>query len=102
MQPRYKFDRLELAGSLGDLGTLLPLAIGMILINGMNPVGLFFTIGLYFILSGVYFGVTVPVQPMKVIGAYAIAMGLSSSQILASGLLMAVVLQSSASLAPWT
>ena len=92
MQPRYKFDRLELAGSLGDLGTLLPLAIGMILINGMNPVGLFFTIGLYFILSGVYFGVTVPIQPMKVIGAYAIASGLSSSQILASGLLMAVVL----------
>jgi SulP family sulfate permease len=92
MQPRYKFDRLELAGSLGDLGTLLPLAIGMILINGMNPAGLFFTIGLFFILSGVYFGVTVPIQPMKVIGAYAIAMGLSSSQILASGLLMTAVL----------
>lgn len=92
MQPRYKFDRLELAGSLGDLGTLLPLAIGMILINGLNPAGLFFAIGLFYILSGVYFGVTVPIQPMKVIGAYAIAMGLSSSQILASGLLMTAVL----------
>jgi SulP family sulfate permease len=92
MQPRYKFDRLELAGSLGDLGTLLPLAIGMILINGLNPAGLFFTIGLFYILSGIYFGVTVPIQPMKVIGAYAIAMGLSSAQIQASGLLMAAVL----------
>ena len=29
MSPRYKFNRLELAGSLGDLGTLLPLAIEM-------------------------------------------------------------------------
>ena len=38
---KYKFNRLELAGSLGDLGTLLPLAIGMILINGLSPVGLF-------------------------------------------------------------
>ena len=89
---RFRFNRLEVAGSLGDLGTLLPLAIGMILINGLNPVGLFFTIGLYYIIAGLYFGVTVPVQPMKVIGAYAIATGLPSSQIIASGFTIAVVL----------
>jgi SulP family sulfate permease len=89
---RYKFDRLEAAGSLGDLGTLLPIAIGMILINGLNPCGLFFSIGLFYILAGIYFGVTVPVQPMKVIGAYAIATGVNASQILASGVLMALIL----------
>ncbi|MBW2466349.1 MAG: sulfate permease, partial [Deltaproteobacteria bacterium] len=50
----YKFDRFELAGSLGDLGTLLPLAIGMIMINGLSPAGLFFSIGLFYILSGIY------------------------------------------------
>lgn len=92
MSSRYKFDRLEFAGSLGDLGTLLPLAIGMILINGLNPSGLFLSIGLYYILSGCYFGVTVPVQPMKVIGAYAIATAMSPSQIMASGALMCVAL----------
>jgi SulP family sulfate permease len=89
---RYKFDRLEAAGSLGDLGTLLPIAIGMILINGLNPCGLFFSIGLFYILAGIYFGVTVPIQPMKVIGAYAIATGVDASQILASGILMALIL----------
>jgi SulP family sulfate permease len=89
---RYKFDRLEAAGSLGDLGTLLPIAIGMILINGLNPCGLFFSIGLFYILAGIYFGVTVPIQPMKVIGAYAIATGVNASQILASGVLMALIL----------
>ena len=89
---RYKFDRLEAAGSLGDLGTLLPIAIGMILINGLNPNGLFFSIGLFYILAGFYFGVTVPIQPMKVIGAYAIATGVNASQILASGVLMALIL----------
>jgi SulP family sulfate permease len=89
---RYKFDRLEAAGSLGDLGTLLPIAIGMILINGLDPHGLFFSIGLFYILAGIYFGVTVPIQPMKVIGAYAIATGVSASQILASGALMALIL----------
>ena len=88
----YRFDRLELAGSLGDLGTLLPLAIGMIMINGLNPSGLFLAIGLFFIFSGLYYGITVPVQPMKVIGAYAIATAMSPSQIVASGALMGLFL----------
>ena len=92
MNPRYKFNRLELAGSLGDLGTLLPLAMGMIMINGLSPAGLFLTVGLFFIFSGVYYGVTVPVQPMKVIGAYAIATAMSASQIAASGLLIGLFL----------
>ena len=65
-----KFDRMELAGSLGDLGTILPLAIGMILINGLNPTGLIMAVGLFYIFSGLYFRVTCPVEPMKVIGPY--------------------------------
>jgi SulP family sulfate permease len=87
-----RFNRLELAGSLGDLGTLLPLALGMILINGLDPMGLFVAIGLFYIAAGLYFGVTVPVQPMKVIGAYAVATGLSALEITAAGVLMAVFL----------
>ena len=92
MTERFKFDRMELAGSLGDLGTLLPIAIAMILINGLNPLGLFLSVGMYYLFSGIYFGVTVPVQPMKVIGAYAIATSISASQILASSLLMGIFL----------
>ncbi len=88
MSERFKFNRMELAGSLGDLGTLLPIAIGMVLINGLNPIGIFFAIGFFYIFSGIYFGVTVPVQPMKVIGAYAIATSMSASQISASALMM--------------
>ena len=92
MSDRFAFNRLELAGSLGDLGTLLPMLIGMILINGLDPMGLLLTVGLFYIGSGLYFGVTVPVQPMKVIGAYAIATGLSAEQIVASGFWMAGLL----------
>jgi len=88
----YRFDRLEFAGSLGDLGTLLPIAIAMILINRLDATGLLLSIGLYYILSGAYFGLTVPVQPMKVIGAYAIATGVSASQILSAGLWVGVIL----------
>ncbi len=92
MSPRYRFDRMEIAGSLGDLGTLLPIAIGMILINGLNPMGMLFSIGIYYILSGIYFGITVPVQPMKVIGAYAIATAMTPSQVMASAALMGLFL----------
>lgn len=92
MSNRFEFNRMELSGSLGDLGALLPIAIAMVLINGLSPVGLFFSIALFFIISGIFFGVTVPVQPMKVIGAYAIATAMEPAQILASGLLMGVFL----------
>jgi SulP family sulfate permease len=92
MSPRYRFDRMEIAGSLGDMGTLLPIAIGMILINGLSPTGMFFSIGIFYILSGIYYGITVPVQPMKVIGAYAIATAMTSSQVLASSALMGLFL----------
>ncbi len=92
MDSRYKFNRLELAGSFGDMGTLLPIALGMIIFNGLSASGLFFTVGIFYILSGVYYGVTVPVQPMKVIGAYALASGLNASQVTASAALMGLVL----------
>ncbi|MGD9214626.1 MAG: putative sulfate/molybdate transporter, partial [Desulfobacteraceae bacterium] len=87
-----QFNRLELAGSLGDLGTLLPLAIGMIMINGLTPSGIFFSVGIFYIFSGLYFRVTTAVQPMKVISAYAVATALDSQQIMAATLLMAVIL----------
>jgi SulP family sulfate permease len=92
MQPTYKFNRLEFSGSLGDLGTLLPLALGLILVNGLSPNGIFLSVGLFFIFSGLYFGVTVPIQPMKVISAYAIATAMTASQVTASGYLIGLVL----------
>ncbi len=92
MSQTFRFNRMEFAGSLGDLGTLLPIALAMVLVNGLDPLGLFLSIGLFFILSGIYFGITVPVQPMKVIGAYAIATSLSADQIMASSLLMGIFL----------
>lgn len=92
MRRRYRFDRMEIAGSLGDLGTLLPMAIGMILINGLSPMGMFFSIGIFYIISGIYYNITVPVQPMKVIGAYAIATAMTPHQILASAALMGLFL----------
>ena len=73
----WRFNLREFSGSLGDLGTRLPIAIGLIVINKLDATAVLVTVGLYYVLSGVYFRLTVPVQPMKVIGAYAIARALS-------------------------
>lgn len=47
-----RFNRLELAGALGDLVTLLSIAIGMVLICGIDPTGLFFSIGVFCLFAG--------------------------------------------------
>jgi SulP family sulfate permease len=87
-----QFNRMELAGSLGDLGTLLPMTVGMIMINGMSAVGTFYLIGLFYILAGSYFRIPIAVQPMKVVGAYAIATAMTAEQVVASTLLISVFL----------
>ncbi|MFW9769532.1 MAG: putative sulfate/molybdate transporter [Candidatus Thorarchaeota archaeon] len=84
----FRFDRMELGGSLGDLGTLLPLAVGMIVLNQMHATNVLVAVGLFYILAGLYFRIPVAVQPMKVIGAYAIAAGMTPQQIVSSSLWM--------------
>lgn len=92
MNTNFSFNRMEFSGSLGDLGTILPLALAMILMNGMDPVAVFLCFGVYYIFSGVYFKVTMPVEPMKIVAAYAIASDITASQIQSSSLLLGIVL----------
>ncbi len=70
---RFRFDRMEFAGSLGDLGTLIPIAAGLILINKLSPTSVLLWVGLFYILAGLYYRLPIPVQPLKVVGALAIA-----------------------------
>jgi SulP family sulfate permease len=86
----WRFNRQEFAGSLGNLGTILPIGIALIEINGLNATAVLFSLGLFYVLSGLYFRIPVPVEPMKVIGAYAIAMSMSPLQITAAGLWMGI------------
>ena len=71
--PRLTFNRLELAGAFGDLGTMLPIVIGMMLLNGLSPTTVFLAFGIFYLVSGLYYGLPIPVQPLKAVGAIAIA-----------------------------
>jgi hypothetical protein len=56
----------EISGSLGDLGTLLPLMIALAAQNSIRLDATLVFSGLFNILTGIFFGVPLPVQPMKV------------------------------------
>ncbi len=87
---RYNLN--ELSGSLGDLGTFLPLAVAMALTCHMSISLIFIFAGLMNIVTGVIFRQPIPVQPMKAIAAVAIAEGLSAGSIAASGMVMGVAM----------
>ena len=82
----------ELNGSLGDLGTLFPLLTALVVINGLSPTAVFLTAGLTYIASGLYYRLPIPVQPLKVVAAIAIALGLPAVAVTASGLVMGAIL----------
>ena len=87
----FEFNLRELAGSIGDFGTLFPLAIGYIAVCGLNPAGIFVMMGLANMAMGIVYGIPVPVQPMKVIAVAAIAQRWSPSLVCASGIAMGVI-----------
>ncbi len=69
----FRFDRLEFAGSLGDLGTLIPLSVALMMITGLSVTTVLLMAGLFYIFSGIYYRLPIPVQPLKVVAAVAIA-----------------------------
>ena len=81
----FEFNLRELAGSMGDFGTLFPLAVGFIAVNGLDPAGLFIVLGLTNIALGLIYRLPMPLQPKKVIAAVAIGQAWPPSLIYASG-----------------
>jgi len=70
--PRNRYDRSEWAGAFGDLGTMIPFVIGYISILEIDPLGILLTLGVFLVVSGLYYKTPFPVQPMKAIGGAAI------------------------------
>ena len=56
----------EVSGALGDLGTLLPLMIALAVQGSVSLDSTLVFSGLFNVVTGLVFGVPLPVQPMKV------------------------------------
>lgn len=81
----FEFNRRELGGSMGDFGTLFPLAIGYIVVCGMDPAGFLVMMGLMNIITGLVYRLPMPIEPKKVIAVIAIAQRWTPSMVYATG-----------------
>ena len=86
----FEFNLRELAGSTGDFGTLLPLAMGYIYVCGLNPAGFLVMMGLANIVTGLVYRLPMPIEPMKVLAVAAIAQHWTPSMVYASAFGMGV------------
>jgi MFS superfamily sulfate permease-like transporter len=90
--PRLRFDRNELAGSFGDIGTDLPLIIGILLATGADSASVFIVFGLMQILTGVVYGLPMPMQPLKAMAVLVITQKLSAGVLYGAGLAIGVIM----------
>lgn len=87
----FEFNLREFSGSFGNLGTFLPLAVGYFAVCGLNPAGLLVMMGLANIATGLFYRLPIPIEPMKVIAAAAIAQQWSPSMVYAAGFSMGCI-----------
>jgi MFS superfamily sulfate permease-like transporter len=84
-EPKNLYNRMEWAGAFGDVGTLIPFVVAYITIVKMPPLGLLFMFGIMLMASGFYYRTPMPIQPMKAIGAAAIAGGINPAALYGAG-----------------
>lgn len=87
-----RFNLMEFSGSLGDLGTFIPIVVAVSIVNGMDIGIILIFAGLANIVTGILFGQPIPVQPMKAIAAIAIAEQLLPEEIAVAGFLAGIII----------
>src|SRR5207237_8869708 len=58
-----RFDRAELAGAVADLGVMVPIAVALIVQNGLSATSVLLPAALLYIGAGLVYRVPVPVPP---------------------------------------
>ena len=85
-QRPLRFDRNELAGAFGDLGTDVPLIVGMVLAAKLDPGSVLVMYGLMQLLTGLVYRLPMPVQPLKAVAALVITQHIQPPVIFGAGL----------------
>lgn len=81
-----RFDRNELSGAFGDLGTDLPLLVGMVLAAGLDAPSVLVMFGLMQVATGVAYRMPMPVQPLKAVAALVITQQVPAGTLYGGGL----------------
>lgn len=88
----YRQPLTEISGSFGDIGTLLPIVIALTQNQTISLSSTLVFSGLANILTGLAFGIPLPVQPMKAIAAVALAQNFSQAEIASAGIFVAAAI----------
>lgn len=89
---RLRFDRHELAGAFGDIGTDMPILIALIATCGLDAASVCIVFGAMQILTGIVYGIPMPVQPLKAMAAIMLAQRLGAGTLAGGGLVIGVVM----------
>jgi xanthine/uracil/vitamin C permease (AzgA family) len=89
---RLRFHRGEWSGAFGDLGTDLPLLVGMILASGLDATSVLTVFGLMQIATALRYRMPMPVQPLKAMAAIVIAQKLPAGVLYGGGLAIGVAM----------
>ncbi|MDL1891664.1 transporter [Sphingobacteriales bacterium CHB3] len=87
-----RFDRNELSGSFGDIGTDFPLIAGMIIACGLDTASTLVMFGVMQIATGLLYGLPMPVQPLKAMAVLMIAQKLDGSILYGGGLAIGIMM----------
>lgn len=89
---RVRFDRNELSGAFGDIGTDFPLIVSMILVSGLDAASVLIMFGVMLIATGLIYGLPMPVQPLKAMAVIVITQKLSGNILYGSGLAIGITM----------
>jgi sulfate permease, SulP family len=89
---RFSISLGEASGAVADLGVLIPLSTALVLVNGLDAGAVLIAAGALVVVSGAWFGIPFPVQPLKALTAVAVAEALSPGVIHAAGFEIGVFL----------
>lgn len=89
---RIKINRNELSGAFGDIGTDLPLIIGMLLATNLEISNTLIVYGILQIITSLVYGMPMPVQPLKAVALIVITQKISSDIIWGAGIAIGVIM----------
>lgn len=78
----------ELSGAVADLGVLVPIAVALIVKNGLSATAVLLPAGVLYLVVAFVYRLPIAVQPLKAVGAIAIAQGLGADEIAAAALML--------------
>lgn len=85
-----RFDRHEWSGAFGDMGTDLPLLVGMVLACRLDAASVFTVFGLMQIATALVYRMPMPVQPLKAMAAIAITQRIPENVLYGGGLAIGI------------